>query len=201
MKIIVIGGEGTLGKAVVSAFGERHEVIVAGRGAGEQVDIRDRASVKALFRRVGAKGKIEAVAVAAGSIAFGPLLNLTREQFELGLNDKLMGQVNVALEAAEALEQGGSITLISGVLSDDPIRYGASASMVNAAVEGFVRAAALELPRGLRINVVSPTILAESVPAYGAYMPGYRPISAAQAALGYVKSVEGAQTGQVYRML
>jgi NAD(P)-dependent dehydrogenase (short-subunit alcohol dehydrogenase family) len=136
----------------------------------------------------------------AGNVAFGGLLELTPEQWAIGLDDKLMGQVNLALLAAPLLNDGGSITLTTGVLADDPIRYGASASLVNAGIEGFVRAAALELPRGLRINAVSPGVLQESMPGYAPYFRGFEPVPAARAALGFSRSVEGAQTGQVYRI-
>jgi NAD(P)-dependent dehydrogenase (short-subunit alcohol dehydrogenase family) len=111
-----------------------------------------------------------------------------------------MGQVNVALAAQRHLNDGGSITLVSGILSDDPIRYGAVATTVNAALEGFVRAAAIELPRGIRINVVNPTLLDESVEVYGDYFRGFETVPASRAARAFVKSVEGLQTGQVYRV-
>ena len=117
----------------------------------------------------------------------------------MGLNSKLMGQVNVALVAREYLNDGGSITLTSGIVAEQPIRNGASATMVNAAVEGFVRAAAIELPRGLRINAVSPTVLEESMGSYGPFFIGFEPLAGKRVALSYARSVDGAQTGQVYR--
>ena len=111
-----------------------------------------------------------------------------------------MGQVNLVLAGRERISDGGSFTLTTGILTDDPIRFGTSASMVNGALEAFARAAAIELPRGLRINVVSPTLLAESIDAYGPYFRGFATVPAARAALAFAKSVEGAQTGQVYRV-
>ncbi len=196
MKILVVGATGTIGKAVVEALHARHEIVTAGRSHGDQrVDLTDPASIRRLFEKVGA---LDAVVSAAGNVHFGPLLEMTPEQFAVGNSDKLMGQVQLALEAARHLNPGGSVTLVAGTLSRDPIRYGASASLVNAALEGFVRAAALEFPPGRRINVVSPTVLCESLPAYGAYFPGSPGVPAARVALAFVKSVEGAQTGQVY---
>ncbi len=112
-----------------------------------------------------------------------------------------MGQVNLVLAARETLRDGGSITLIGGVLSDEPILYGSSASMVNGALEAFVRAAAIELPRGLRLNLVSPTVLAESMADYGPFFRGFEPVPAARAALAYSRSIEGGQTGQIYRVV
>jgi NAD(P)-dependent dehydrogenase (short-subunit alcohol dehydrogenase family) len=126
--------------------------------------------------------------------AIGPSL------YTLGLTDKLMGQVNLALAARDTLRDGGSITLISGILVDTPIVAGSSASMVNGAVEAFVKAAAIELPRGLRVNAVSPTILTESMAGYGPFFRGYVPVTAARAALAYSRSIEGRQTGQIYRV-
>lgn len=196
MKIIVIGAGGAIGQAVAAHLAQRHEIIAVGRSSGQlHADIADIAQVRALFA---ATGKVDAVVVAAGSVHFGALAEFTPEQFQVGLNSKLMGQVNVALVAQQWLNDGGSITLTSGIVADQPIRYGVSATMVNAAVEGFARGAAIELPRGLRINVVSPTLLEESAAAYGPYFHGFETVKASRAALAYSRSVEGAQTGQVY---
>ena len=118
-----------------------------------------------------------------------------------GSKDKLMGQVNLVLVGREFIADGGSFTLTSGVLTHDPIRFGSSASMVNGAIEAFVRAAAIELPRGLRINAVSPGVLLESMPGYGPFFRGHEPVPAARVALAYAKSVEGARTGQVFEVL
>ncbi len=131
---------------------------------------------------------------------FGALEEMGEAQYQLGLRAKLMGQVNLVLLGREYANDGGSFTLTSGVLAEQPIRFGSSASMVNCAVEGFVRGAALELPRGLRINAVSPTVVSEALPGYAPYFRGFKPVPAADAALGYARSVEGAQTGQVYRI-
>ena len=197
MKILLVGASGTIGKAVAAELGARHTTITAGRSSGEKVDIADLASVRALFARV---GKLDAIVSAAGNVHFGPLAEMTPDLFGIGLKDKLMGQVNLVLAGQEALNDGGSFTLITGILAQDPIRFGSSATMVNGALEAFVRAAAIELPRGLRINAVSPTVLVESMAGYGPYFRGYKPVPAAEAALGFAKSVEGAQTGQVFRI-
>jgi NAD(P)-dependent dehydrogenase (short-subunit alcohol dehydrogenase family) len=199
MKIIVIGAAGTIGRAVVQQLGQRHEIVTVGASSGQhQVQIEDPASVRALFERT---GKVDAVVVTAGALHFGPLQEMTPEQFRTGLDSKLMGQVNVALAAQEFLNDGGSITLTSGIVGSQPIRYGANASAVNAAVEGFALGAAVELQRGLRINVVNPSLLTESLEAYGPYFRGFETVPAARVALAYSRSVEGAESGKTYRVL
>lgn len=199
MRILVVGASGTLGRAVVAELGERHEIVRAGRhGADVRLDLERPEGLAGAFEAAGA---LDAVVCAAGSVKFAPLASLARADFELGLRSKLMGQVELALAASRHLSEGGSITLTSGVLAQDPIRGGASASLVNGALESFVLAAAIELPRGLRINAVSPGLLAESAAAYGASFPGFELVPAARAARAFAKSVEGARSGQVFRVL
>lgn len=199
MKIILVGASGTIGQAIDRELRERHDIVRVGRNSGElQVDITDPASIRRLFEQT---GPFDALISAAGNAHFGALEELSAKEFAVGLDDKLMGQVNLVLIGRELANDGASFTLTSGVLSEDPIRYGAAVSTVNAALDGFVRAAAIELPRGLRINGVSPTILEESLPAYGPYFRGFKAVPAATVALAYAKSAEGRQTGQVYRVL
>ncbi|VUM26010.1 NAD(P)-dependent oxidoreductase [Stenotrophomonas maltophilia] len=195
MKILLVGASGTLGQAVARQLGQQHQILAAGRNSGElRVDLTDDASVAELFART---GPVDAVISTAGKLHFGPLKDMTPEQFNLGLQDKLLGQVRLALVAQHHLNAGGSITLTSGIVSAQPIRDGANATSVNAALEGFVRAAALELlPRGLRINVVSPNVLIESMAAYGPYFPGFEAVSAQRAALAFQRAVEGIQSGE-----
>jgi len=198
MRIILAGASGTIGRAVHDNLTQRHEVVRVGRSSGDlKVDITDPASIRQLYART---GRFDALVSTVGKVHFGPLEQFTEEQFELGLRDKLMGQVNLVMFALTQIRDGGSFTLTSGLLNDDPIRLGVSAGLVNGALEGFVRAAAIELPRGLRINLVSPTVIEEALPAYGPFFPGTKAVPAAEAALGYVKSVEGAQTGRIYRI-
>lgn len=195
MKILLVGASGTLGQAVARQLGQQHQILTAGRNSGElRVDLTDDASVAELFART---GPVDAVISTAGKLHFGPLQDMTPEQFNIGLQDKLLGQVRLALSAQHHLSAGGSITLTSGIVSAQPIRDGANATSVNAALEGFVRAAALELlPRGLRINVVSPNVLIESMAAYGPYFPGFEAVSAQRAALAFQRAVEGIQSGE-----
>jgi len=198
MKVLVIGATGTIGKAVVEQLSARHDVIQVGNTSGQyQVDMTDIKSVDNLFAKV---GKVDAIVATSGKLHFGPLQEMTPEQFNIGLQDKLMGQINLTLVAQHHLNDGGSITLTSGILTDEPILQGASATTVNAALEGFVRAAAIELKRGLRINVVSPTVLEESLAKFGPFFYGFEAAPASRVALAYSRSVEGAQTGRVYKV-
>lgn len=190
MKIIVIGASGTIGREVVNAL-SNHEVIAVSRKGGEvNADIRDVASLRAMFAKV---GKVDAIVSAAGGGAWKPLAELTDDDFAMSLGYKLMGQVNVIRYGFEALNDGGSITVTSGILSKSPMVGSAAISLVNCGLEGFVRAAALEAPRGIRVNVVSPPWVSETLVAMGQDPSGGLP--AAIVARAYVTSVEGRQTG------
>lgn len=194
MKILLIGAGGTIGSAVDKELSQRHEVIRIGRNSGDlQVDISDSASIRKLFEQT---GKFDALICAAGNVTFAPLSEMSDDSFALGLKDKLMGQVNLLLIGREFANDGASFTFTTGVLNHDPIRSGASAAMVNGALDSFVRAAAIELPRGLRVNSVSPTVLTEALGKYAPYFRGFKSVPAADVALAYAKSVEGLQTGQ-----
>jgi len=203
LRILLIGASGTLGRAVQAELEQRHEVIAAGRNSGSlRIDITDVASIHHALQQA---GELDAVISAAGYVTFAPLADFKAAPYgeslhTQGIADKLLGQVNLALAARDHLRDGGSITLTSGILAEQPIVAGSSASLVNGAVEAFVRAAAVELPRGLRINVVSPSVLTEAMAAYAPFFRGFEPVSAARAALAFSRSVEGAQTGQVYKV-
>jgi NAD(P)-dependent dehydrogenase (short-subunit alcohol dehydrogenase family) len=195
MRIIVVGAEGDIGKAVCNELGFRHEIIKAGRSSGDfRVDIADRVSVEAMYAKC---AKVDAVVSTAGDVHFGALGEYTEETFMLGLRHKVMGQVNLVLAGLATLSDGGSFTLTSGVLDRDPIRMGTGAAAANGALGGFVLSAAIEMPRGLRINAVSPGLLDVSVPRYGEWFPGHEPVSSKRVGLAYAKSVEGAITGKV----
>ncbi len=199
MRIIVIGGKGTIGNAVVKELSPRHELIIAGRTSGDVLcDITSEASIRDMYKKV---KDFDAVISCAGEVHFEELSKMSEAFYQVGLKSKLMGQVNLVLLGLPYIRSEGSFTLTAGILSRDPIKAGSSASMVNAAIEGFTRAAAIELPRSIRINAISPTILEESQEAYGAYFRGFNPVPAAKVALAFSKSVEGRQTGQVYEVL
>lgn len=192
MRVLVIGGSGTIGEAVVQAL-HGHEVLSAGRSSGDlRVDITDVDSIRQLFAQA---GRLDAVVSCAGGGAWKPLDQLSDDDFEMSLHYKLMGQVNLVRYGAEQVADGGSITLTSGVLSQEPMPGSAAISLINAGVEGFVRAAALEMPRGIRVNVISPPWVSETLQAMGRDPAGGMP--AAAVARTYVDAITGAHNGRV----
>jgi NAD(P)-dependent dehydrogenase (short-subunit alcohol dehydrogenase family) len=194
MKVVLIGASGTIGKQVAKRLAEAgHDVVPAGRRSGtHRVDIENRDSIRALFRDLGA---FDALAVAAGHVTFKPFAELTAEDFRVSFESKFLGQVGLVQEALPFLRDNGAIVLVSGVTAREPIRDGVAAAAVSRALEGFAMAAAPELPRGIRINVVSPTILEESIEAYKDYFAGHRPVSGRAVADAYLKAITGRMTG------
>jgi NAD(P)-dependent dehydrogenase (short-subunit alcohol dehydrogenase family) len=196
MKILVIGA-GHVGGAAVEALRARdHEVIAASRSAQQSVDATDPSSIEALFA---ALGRVDAVVTALGSAPFKPLADLSRDDFAAGYTGKVQTQLDVVRIGTPYVTDAGSFTVTTGVLAREPIRTGAASSMANGALEAFVMAAAVELPRGIRINAVSPTVLAEAT-AYHPSFPGFTKVPAAAVGQAFVKAVEGFQTGQVYAL-
>jgi len=197
MRILVAGGAGLVGKAAISGLRAGHDLVIAGRNSGDvKVDLMDEASVAAMYQAV---GKVDAVLACTGHSHFGPVSEMSPKQFFDGLKDKLMGQINLVLLGLNHVNDGGSFTLTSGVLSLEPIRQGANAAAIDGALDSFVISAAVEMPRGIRINAVSPGLLAAAAQKYDGYFPGHRPVSNAEVGLAFAKSVEGAVTGQVIR--
>ncbi len=196
MKILVIGASGLIGKGVADELAKKHEVIRASRNGDVQVDVNNPNSIKEMYEKV---GKLDAVAFAAGKVPFKPLSELTRDDFVTGLTDKAIGQIDLVLKGINCLSDGGSFTLMSGVLAREAILTGSVASAANGAIESFVMAASVELPRGIRINSISPNVLVES-PGYHDYFPGFEQVQLADVVRLYVKSIEGPQTGQVYKL-
>lgn len=195
MKIILIGAGGDVGRAAFGALRQSHQIVTVGRTSGDhQVDISDIEAVKHLFDAV---GSFDAVVSCSGDATFAPLGEFTQSSFMVGLKQKVMGQVNLVLAGLDRISDGGSFTLTSGILDRDPVRAGTNAATANSALAGFVKSAAIEMPRGLRVNVVSPGLLDVSEEAYGALFPGHKPVASDDVGRAYVKCVEGGQTGQV----
>ena len=196
MKILVVGAGGLVGATAVAALRDRHEVIEASRSGTVAVDLTVPASVTRMFEQVGV---LDAVIACTGSVPFKPLDELTGDDFRAGFEDKVLGQVNLVQLGVGHVRDGGSFTLTSGVLAREPVQSGVVGSMANGALEAFVMAAAAELPRGLRINAVSPTVMEENVADHD-LLPGFSKVSSRDLGQAFVKSVEGIQTGRIYEL-
>jgi NAD(P)-dependent dehydrogenase (short-subunit alcohol dehydrogenase family) len=193
MRIIVVGATGTIGSAVVAALMTGHQVVTVGhKGGAFQVDLASQESISQLFRAIGA---FDALVSAAGVAKFASFDELGDADYQIGLSNKLMGQVNLVRIGRQLINDRGSFTLTSGVLSQEPTKGSASISMVNAGLEGFVRAAALELPRGIRLNAVSPPWVTETLIALK--MDPSLGMPASAVAQAYLASVDGTTTGQI----
>ena len=196
MKIIVVGGTGTIGRAVIHALAKHHDIISVGQKNGDiQTDITEISSIEKMYQAI---GKFDALISTTGKVHFEKLSEFNSQKYFFGLQNKLMGQVNLVLVGLKYINDAGSFSLTSGILSDDPIREGSSAAMVNGAINSFVKSAAIEMPRNIRINAISPTVLTESMDQFGNYFAGFESVPASRVALAYSKSVLGAQTGQIY---
>lgn len=198
MKVLLVGNTGDIGSAVEAALRERgHTVLGASRtNPALRVDLSDPESIG---RVVQAAGEVDAIACAAGHAAFGPIRELTWSKYRDSLDNKALGQIELVLKGLGTIATGGSFTLITGVLGTRPVRTSSAAAAANGAVEGFVRAAALEIAP-VRINAVSPTVLVESLGKAGHLFPGVEPVPARQVANAYVRSIESGETGQIYRL-
>jgi NAD(P)-dependent dehydrogenase (short-subunit alcohol dehydrogenase family) len=196
LKIIIVGGTGTMGKHLSGAWEKEHEVVSVGSKSGEfRVDITSTASIENLFQKV---GSFDALINTAGPSYVGPWKSMTDTEFRKGIDGKLMGQVNLVLIGQHYIRPKGSFTLITGALTHEPVLNFANASAANGAIDAFVRAAAIELENGVRINAVSPTVI-ENSPQYFPFFHGDIPVTMKQLEYGFNKSVFGANTGQVIK--
>src|SRR5258708_7986691 len=198
MKILIVGQISTIEKRETASLQKDHEIIKVGSKSTDiQVDISSTESIEYFYKQV---GKFDALICAAGDAPFGPLAGMRDPDFRIGVNRKLMGQVNLVLIGQHYINPKGSFTLTSGALADDPIVMGANISTMNGAINGFVKGAAIEQENGVRINAVGPNIVEEST-AYFSYFPGHVPVTMSRVTQAYVKSVLGGQTGQIYKVL
>jgi len=198
MKILMVGGNGTIGKKVSAHFLKKHEVIIAGRNSGDvTVDMSDSQSLKTMFEKV---GKVDAVVCTAGEAKWANFDEMTEDDFYIGIKSKLMGQVNLVRIGKDYMNPGGSFTLSTGILADHPVVMTTSAAMVNGGIHSFVKAVSLELENNIRINVVSSGLVEDAVEIYEDYFPGHNPIPMKKVVNGFVKSVEGKGNGEIIRM-
>ena len=199
MKILIIGGNGTIGKKVSERLSQKHEVLIAGRNSGDVlVDFSISSSIKSMFESV---GKLDAIIAIAGDAKWDKFDKLSEEDFYIGIKSKMMGQVNVVRIGKDYLNSEGSITLSTGILADDPVDMTTSAAMVNGAINSFAKAVALELEDGKRINVVCSDLVEDSFEKYKDYFPGNTPVPMHKIVDGYIKSIEGKITGRILRIM
>ncbi|MFS4468860.1 short chain dehydrogenase [Maribacter sp. 2210JD10-5] len=199
MKILIIGGNGTIGKAVTAHLGKNNEVIVAGRSSGAiSVDITDSPSIKNMFEQL--VKKLDAIICIAGEAKWDDFDTLSEEDYYIGLKSKLMGQVNLVRIGRDYLRENGTITLSTGILADHPVIKTASAAMVNGAIHSFVKAVALELENGIKINAVSSGLVEDAYEKYKDYFVGHVPVPMQKVVTGYMESVMGNETGRIIKI-
>lgn len=198
MKILIIGGRGTIGRKVASHLSEKHEILVAGRTEGDyKVDLTDSASIKNLLASI---PSLDSVICIAGEAKWDDFKDLSEEDYYIGIRSKLMGQVNLVRIGQDYLKSKGSITLSTGILADDPVIKTTSAAMVNGALHSFIKAVALEIENELRVNVVSLGLVEDAYEKYKDFFPGHNPIPMNRVINAYVRSVEGKGNGEVIRV-
>jgi NAD(P)-dependent dehydrogenase (short-subunit alcohol dehydrogenase family) len=198
MKIVLIGGHGTIGKKVAAALSPRHELIIAGRSSGDiQVDITAATSIEDMFRQL---KTVDACICTAGTGYYGDFHTMQEQHMTGGIAGKLMGQVNLVLIGKQYLTEGGSFTLTSGIAAEHPAKNGTCVAMINGAVNSFVLGAAQELKKEQRINVVSPGLVEDSWERYGAMFPGYNLVPMHKLVNAYLLSVEGAVNGKIIKV-
>ena len=196
MKIVIVGASGTMGSHLAGTLEKDHEVVRADRNSKDvRVDITSPESIEAMFKKIDG---FDALICTAGPTYVGPWKNLTDSEFRKGVEGKMMGQINLVLIGQHYINPKGSFTLITGALTYEPQKNFANASAANAAVEGFVRAAAIELENNIRINAVSPTVI-ENSPQYFPFFPGEMPVTMKQLEYSFRRSIFGANTGQVIK--
>jgi NAD(P)-dependent dehydrogenase (short-subunit alcohol dehydrogenase family) len=193
MKIIIVGATGTIGRHITKELENEHEVIKVGSKSGDfQADITSPQSIEGLFKKI---KSFDALISIAGHGHFGPLREMTDENFRIGLNSKLMGQINLVLIGQHYINPKGSFTLTSGIIAKEPVALSSGFAAVGGALESFGRAAALEFENNIRINIVSPSVVEDS-PTFFSFFPGHIPVSMQRVTQAYVKSVLGASTGK-----
>lgn len=197
MKILIIGGNGTIGRRVKERLQTNHEIIVAGKNSGDlKFNLENSSSIRELFEKI---GPLDAIIAVAGDAKWDRLENLTEDDYYTGIRSKLMGQVNLVRIGKDYLNHGGSITLTSGILADEPEIMTTSAAMINGAIHSFVKAVNLELET-IRVNVVCSDIVEDSFEKYKEYFPGHKPVPMKKVVDEYVNCIEGTIRGEIIRI-
>lgn len=193
-KIILIGASGTIGKATLHTLeSSGYDVVTAsfsGTKTDYSVDIQDPESIEALFKKV---GTFDGVVSTTGKVAFKEIDQIEQSDWDLSLSNKLLGQINLVQIGAKYISKGGSFTLTSGILNVEPIAKGSIAATVNAGLEAFVEY------KDFRVNVVSPTVVTQSLEKYGSFFVGFESVDVSVIANAYLKSIAGISNGQVIK--
>jgi NAD(P)-dependent dehydrogenase (short-subunit alcohol dehydrogenase family) len=191
MNVLLIGASGTIGKAVDHLFTEQGFTLIgASRSTQPGVDFTDLASIDAFYGQI---GDLDAMLIVGGDAAFGPLDQLTDSQIELTLSSKLMGQINMARRGIARLRPNGVLVMTGGILAYTPWPGTSMVAMVNAGLEGFVRAAALDMTQGRRLVIVHPPLVAETAGLFGLDSTQYP--TAATVARAYLEAVTSGRNG------
>ena len=167
------------------------------KGTDLEVDLTDVDSIQRLFAQI---GTLDALICTAGEAKWASFNELKQEDYYIGFKSKLMGQVNLVRIGREHINEGGSITLTSGILADDPVPMTTSAAMVNGALHSFVKAVVLDLTERIRVNVVASGLVEDALEKYKEFFPGHQPIPMDKMLRGYIRSVEGKGTGEIIRI-
>lgn len=198
MKILIIGGKGTIGRKVTTHLNEKHDIIIAGRHSGDfLLDITDNESIREVLENI---PSLDSIICVAGEAKWDDFKDLTEEDHYIGIKSKLMGQVNLVRIAQDYLKSRGSITLSTGILADDPVLKTTSAALVNGAIHSFVKAVALEIENEIRVNVVSSGLVEDAYEKYKDFFPGHNPVPMNKVVNAYVRSVEGKGNGEIIRV-
>jgi NAD(P)-dependent dehydrogenase (short-subunit alcohol dehydrogenase family) len=191
MRILVIGATGTIGKAVSGLLKAKgHQVVEASRSSKPSIDFTDAASIDRFYENL---GEVDAIITAAGDAAFVALDKVTEDNIQLSLHSKLMGQINAVRKGLKNLRPNGVAVITGGMLAYTPWPQTSLITMVNSGLEGFVKAAALDMTEGRRVVIVHPPWVAETAAALG--MDASPWPNAAKVAQAYLNAVEGKQTG------
>lgn len=194
-KIIIVGSTGTIGKKVIELLENDYEVVTINRTSGDyQADIQDTDTLEAIFKSI---GHFDGLIATSGYGKWGTMDEHTIQDYHDGLNSKLMGQVNLVTISRKYANEGACFVLTSGILAQYPVEGGISLSMINAAIEAFVRGAALEM-KNMRINAVSPSFAKETMDLMG--MDSSTGVPAIEFATLYKQAIEEGRTGYIYRV-
>lgn len=198
MKILIVGGSGTIGRKIAAALKEKHEVITAGRNSGDiTVDISDKNSIVKMFEEL---KQIDACVCTAGTGFYGDYYTMTEEDLMPGIKGKMLGQMNLVLIGKKFISKEGSFTLTSGIAAEQPAKNGTAVATINGAINSFVLASAQELKNDIRINAVSPGLVEDSFERYGNLFPGYNLAPMEKVVNAYILSIEGAVNGKILKV-